>query len=61
MHFGTDPDCMTKFMEAGYAIRGDGGVFRFSMDMSQRISTIYIQVRDLSFINEMSYRVTWPA
>jgi hypothetical protein len=44
MHFGSDPDCISKFLEAGFAIRGTSGVFKFNMDMSQQISTVIVQV-----------------
>jgi hypothetical protein len=49
MHFGKDPDCMTNFMEAGYAIRASGGAFRYAMDMTLQLSTISIQARSISF------------
>jgi hypothetical protein len=44
MHFGSDPDCISKFLEAGFAIRSTSGVFKFNMDMSQQISTVIVQV-----------------
>jgi hypothetical protein len=44
MHFGKDPDCMTKFMEAGYDIRAGRGKFKYAMDMAQRLTTAALQV-----------------
>eukprot|EP00474_Spongospora_subterranea_P007739 CRZ08197.1 hypothetical protein [Spongospora subterranea] len=48
LHFGNDPHCMTRFMEAGYAVRENGGLFCYSMDMSQRLSTISLQTAQMS-------------
>jgi hypothetical protein len=43
-HFGKDPHCMTKFLEAGFEIRANGGVFKFEIDQSQRLKSVMIQV-----------------
>ena|SRR5690349_2523671 len=56
LHFGTDPHCMTKFMEAGFAVRNNGGTFIYSMDMSQRLSMISLQVRQFRRFYLISFK-----
>ena len=48
MHFGTDPDCMTSFFESGFAMRANGGVFHFRMNLNQQLVTVFMQVLYLS-------------
>jgi hypothetical protein len=43
-HFGADPHCMTQFLESGFTIRINGGVFQFHMNQLQQLVTVLIQV-----------------
>ena len=36
-HFGSDSDCMAKFMNLGNSIRQQGGVFKFQASDDTRI------------------------
>ena len=46
LHFGADPHCMTSFMEECFAIRENGGFFKFSMNTGHQLTTVFIQVLD---------------
>ena len=41
-HFGSDSDCMAKFMDLGNSIRTHGGVFKFQSSEDTRISDVFI-------------------
>jgi hypothetical protein len=43
LHFGTDPDCVSKFMEMGYDIRNQGGVFDVKLAADCRITEVFVQ------------------
>jgi hypothetical protein len=60
MHFGDDPHCLSKFIENGFGIRAMGGSFKFSMNQSQQITTVFIQVADPRTIlyHELNYLQT---
>jgi hypothetical protein len=40
-HYGTDPDCISKFMEEGYALRQQDGIFIVKMLSDARISEVF--------------------
>ena len=42
-HWGKDPHCISKFMERGYIIRNDGGIFVTEMASDCRISEVFVQ------------------
>ena len=41
-HFGSDSDCMAKFMNLSDSIRQQGGVFKFQASEDTRISDVFI-------------------
>ena len=54
--FRTGPDCMTKFMEYGFQIREEGGIFDLIMDERGPLRSCIFEVKATCFFSKMSHQ-----